>query len=320
MCWAQNVHGENLASPVVEKICLTKEKENNFLFIYFDEKISFVPRIHILPNGIKLLLSFDREVIVPQTRKISHGIIRGYFFERFSPSSLMFIVALKENVVFTSKKYTKNSVKIGFKINKKHTIIIDAGHGGKDSGTKSVTGNHEKNITLITAIELRNALMKSGRYNVILTRDRDVFVSMDEKKEKINSSKGDLLISLHTDSNNDKNLRGMSIYTLPNLDYTKNVHCSTFDDVNVYHRILSKSRKFAEYLVKYIPNVCKIKNRPCRNSELKILKTSIPAVLIELGCVSNKIDNELLHSQDFRTKTIDAIRYALDGFFEKDNK
>jgi N-acetylmuramoyl-L-alanine amidase len=320
MCWAQSICGENSTFQAVKKICLTKEKENCFLCIYFDKKISFVPRIHTLPNGIKLLLSFDREVALPKTRKISHGIIKGYFFEKFSPSSLMFIAALKEDVIFTSKKYTQNSVKIGFKTNKKRTIIVDAGHGGKDSGTKGITGNCEKNITLVTAIELRNALIKSGKYNVILTRDRDVFTPIEEKKEKINSSKGDLLVSLHTDSNNDRNLRGLSVYTLPNLDYTKNVHCSTSNDADMYYKILSKSRKFAEYLVRYIPNICKIKSRPCRNSELKILKTNMPAVLIELGCISNKIDNELLHSQDFRTKTINAIRYAMDSFFEKENK
>jgi N-acetylmuramoyl-L-alanine amidase len=304
----------------IKKICLTKEKENYFLFIHFDKEVSFTPRIHLLSNGIKLLLSFDREVALPKTKKIPHGIIKGYFFERFSPSSLMFIAALKEDVVFTSKKYTRNFIKIGFKINKKRTIIVDAGHGGKDSGTKSITGNYEKNITLVTAIELRNALIKSGRYNVVLTRDRDVFVPMEEKKEKINSSKGDLLISLHTDNNNNRNLKGLSVYTLPNLDYTKNTYCNSPSNTSAYYKTLSKSRKFAEHLIRYIPNTCKIKNHPCRNSELKILKTNIPAVLIELGYVSNKIDDELLHSKDFRIKTINAIQYALDSFFEKDDK
>jgi N-acetylmuramoyl-L-alanine amidase len=232
----------------------------------------------------------------------------------------MFVVALKENVLFVSKKYTQDSIKIGFKIHKKRTIIVDAGHGGKDPGTKGFTGNYEKNITLVTAIELRNALMKSGRYKVILVRDRDVFMSPEERTKKISSLKGDFLISLHTDSNNDKNLRGMSAYTLPNLDCMKNASDSALNDTGAYYKTLSRSRKFSEYLVGYIPNACKIKNRPCRNSELKILKTDMPAVLIELGCLSNKIDNELLHSQDFRIKTINAVQYALDNFFEREKQ
>ncbi|MDR1333957.1 MAG: N-acetylmuramoyl-L-alanine amidase, partial [Holosporaceae bacterium] len=88
-------------------------------------------------------------------------------------------MALKDSVTFFSKKYTKNSIKIGFTINKKHTVVIDAGHGGRDPGTKSITGNHEKNITLVTAIELRNALLKSNKYKVFLTRDSDASTSIE---------------------------------------------------------------------------------------------------------------------------------------------
>jgi N-acetylmuramoyl-L-alanine amidase len=310
-----DISGEDPSMQVVKKVYLKKEGDRYFLCINFDEKVSFVPRIHTLSGGVKVLLSFNREVAVPPAKKISHNIIRGYFFERFSPSSLMFVAALKGNVTFFSKKYTKDSIKIGFRINKKHTIVIDAGHGGKDPGTKSITENYEKNITLVTAVELRNELIKSNRYKVFLTRDRDVFTSIDERKEKIKASKADLLISLHTDSNNDKNLRGMSVYTLPDLDQLKNISDISTIKPEDYYKILSKSRKLAECLVGYIPNACRIKNRPCRNSELKILKADMPAILIELGCISNKIDNELLHSQDFRTKTIYAIKYALDNFF-----
>jgi N-acetylmuramoyl-L-alanine amidase len=310
-----DVQGEGPPVQVVRKVYLKKEKDCYFLCIDFNEKVSFTPRVHTLPQGVKVLLSFDREVITPAAKKISHNVIRGCFFERFSPSSLIFIMALKDNATFFSKKYTKNSIKIGFSINKKRTIIIDAGHGGKDPGTKSITGNYEKNITLVTAIELRNALLKSNRYKVLLTRDSDVFTSIEERKEKINAVKADFLISLHTDSNDDRGLRGMSVYTLPKLDQLKNISDVSEVDPRVYYETLDNSRKLAESLMKYIPNACRIKNRPCRNSELKILKARMPAILIELGCISNKIDNELLHSQDFRNKTIYAIKYALDNFF-----
>jgi N-acetylmuramoyl-L-alanine amidase len=310
-----NIFGEDHSVQVVKKVYLKKKEDCYFLCIDFDEKISFVPRIHTLSGGVKVLLSFNREVAVPVAKKISHSIIKGYFFERFSPSSLMFVAALKGNVTFFSKKYTKNSIKIGFRLNKKHTIIIDAGHGGRDPGTKSITGNCEKNIALVTAVELRNELIKSNRYKVLLTRDSDVFTSIEERKEKIKASKADFLISIHTDSNNDKNLRGMSVYTLPDLDQLKNISDISAIKPEDYYKILSKSRKLAESLVGYIPNACRIKNRPCRNSELKILKADMPAILIELGCISNKIDNELLHSQEFRTKTINAVKYALDNFF-----
>jgi N-acetylmuramoyl-L-alanine amidase len=220
----------------------------------------------------------------------------------------MFVVALNENITIISKKYTKNSMKICFKINKKHTVILDAGHGGRDPGTKGVSGNYEKNITLVTAIELRNLLLQSNKYKVILTRGSDVYASIDERKEKIKSMKADILISLHTDSNSDKSLRGMTVYSPSPSDLSS---------VGASPEVAVQSRRFADNLIRYIPGICQIKNRPCRHSDFKILEINIPAILVELGCISNKKDDELLHSRGFREKTILAIKYALDDFLKK---
>ncbi|MDR3180098.1 MAG: N-acetylmuramoyl-L-alanine amidase [Holosporaceae bacterium] len=306
-----------LKNPI-KKIYLKRENNKCFFCVDFIDDISFTPRIHMLSNGAKILLSFSEAVIAPQTKSINHSLIKGYFFEKFGDASLMLVLALKENVVFTEKVYTQNTIKIGFMISKKRVIAIDAGHGGKDPGTRCFNGDFEKNITLVMAIELRECLLKSGKYRVMLTRDNDSFLSIDERKTKIDSAKTDLLISLHTDSNNDKNIRGISIYTLPNLDYLTKLSKKYIDNADNYYRILAKSRKFANILAGYIPNMCKISNRPCRNIELKILKVDLPAILLELGCVSNKIDNSLLHSKDFRDKANRAILYALNDFFEKE--
>jgi len=304
------------ALQAVKKIYLKKEQDTYFLCIDFDEQTAFVPRILTLPRGVKLLLSFNGEVKLPVSKKISHPVINGCFFERFSPSSLMFILGLKDEATFISKRYTQHSIKIAFKIKKKRVIVIDAGHGGKDPGTRGIMGNAEKEITLVTAIELRNTLVNSSKYHVILTRDKDEFVSINERRAK--TSTGDILISLHTDSNEDRKLRGMSVYTLPDLNNIKRTADNATNNADTYNAILQRSRKFSQKLINYIPDICKIKSRPCRNSELKILKTAIPAVLIELGCVSNKTDNELLYSQVFRTRIVNAIQYALDDFFEKE--
>ncbi|GHU17142.1 hypothetical protein FACS189472_03600 [Alphaproteobacteria bacterium] len=311
--------GTALKNPI-KKVYLKREGDKYFFCIDFIDDISFTPRMYLLPNGAKVILSFNEAVSAPKTKRTNHKVIKGYFFEKFGKSSLMFVLALKENVTFTEKLYTSNSIKIGFRINKKKLIAIDAGHGGRDPGTKSIGGDYEKNITLVMAIELREILMKSGRYKVILTRDKDSFLSIDERKEKVDGT--DLMISLHTDSNNDKKLRGISIYTLPNLDSLTNSlgKYDTNENAENYRKILSRSRKFSNILVSYIPNICKISNRPCRNIELKILKVNLPAVLIELGCVTNRTDNTLLHSKDFRDKTNRAILYALDDFFEKEEK
>lgn len=303
----------------IQKIYLQKNSDDSYSFcIDFVDGAVFSPRIHTLPNGVKLILSFQRNVQTPKAREmLNHRLIYGYFFEQIGTSSLLMILSLREKVIFTEKRYTSNSIKLTFKIKKKHNIVIDAGHGGKDPGTKCLSGDYEKNIALVTAIELRNELIASGRYNVILTRDRDKFVSINERKAL--AAGADLLISLHTDSNSDKNMRGMSVYTLPILNFIKTKdNLPEETENNQYYKILSQSRRFANILVSYIPNMCKFRNHPRRDVELRILKLPFPAVLIELGCVSNKIDNELLHSKDFREKTNRAILYALDKYFEKE--
>jgi N-acetylmuramoyl-L-alanine amidase len=230
----------------------------------------------------------------------------------------MFVCALHENVTFISKRYSKHSIRITFEIHKKRTVVIDPGHGGKDPGASGITGNCEKNITMVTAVELRNALLKSGKYKVVLTRERDMFITNEERINKIKAANADFLISLHTDSNKDTNIRGMTVYTLPKLDVIRNA--AGVDNIKDYCKILGQSEKFAKLLVRFFPNTCKMSNQPCRNSEFKVLKADVPAVLIELGCISNKIDNELLHSREFREKTIMAIQYALDSFLGDDKQ
>lgn len=295
----------------VKTVSLSQENDLYNLIIEFNKKAVFVPRVHILPNGLQMFLSFKQPVNLPKMGKMDHGIVKGYFFEKFGNSSLMFIMALKQKVEFVKKKYTKDSIKISFR--KKPTIIIDAGHGGKDPGTQSPYEKYlEKNISLIISIELRKALLKTNHYNVVLTRDKDEFVSLDDRIERAKSENGDILISLHTDYNNDKNLRGISVYTLPSAGFG--------EEDKSFNETLRKSKRFSKLLVGYIPNLCKIKHQACRSSELKILKTNIPSVLVELGCISNQKDSKLLLSKLFREKVIYAIVYALNQFFGKDKE
>ncbi len=293
----------------VKSVLLTQEGDTYHLNMKFDDQVAFVPRIHLQPVGLRMFLSFKKPVVLPKIGKLNQGVVKGYFFEKFGESSLMFIMSTKQPVNFIEKKYTKDSIKIVFR--KKPTIVIDAGHGGKDPGTQSPYEQYfEKDISLTMAIELRNALLKTSLYNVVLTRDSDTFIPLDDRLTIANSSCGDLLISLHADFNNDKNLRGMSIYTLPRLEVLK--------PEGVFVENLKRSEKFAQQLMQYIPYSCQIPKEARRASDLKILKNNMPSILIEMGCISNQKDSKLLISKLFREKVIYAILYALEEFFDKE--
>ena len=302
------------ASPI-EKAWISKDGEVYTLHMNIKRGFAFTPRIFTPANGLKMFLSFRRNVTKPAIEHGNKGYLRGYFFEKISDTSLMFVMSFNENVKFLKKSYNKRSIKISFIILRKPTIIIDAGHGGKDPGTISPFNKQtEKNITLVTALELRQFLINSGRYNVVLTRDADEFVSLEDRVNIINNSKGSFLISLHTDYNKDKSLRGLSVYTLPENAL------NSAENLSDYKMNLQQSRKFANILTKYVPQICKIKKKTCRFGDWKILKNSHPAVLIELAYLSNKKDQTLLLTQSFRNKIISAIGYALDEHFKMDRK
>ncbi|MDR3187489.1 MAG: N-acetylmuramoyl-L-alanine amidase, partial [Holosporaceae bacterium] len=301
------------SSPIqaIKKISLKKEKDNYFLCIDFNGDILLTQRVHTLPNGIKAFLSFKKDVALPKSKRLFHNLIKGCFFEKFNDKSLMFMVAFKKDVVFTDNESTSRFMKIGFKINKKPLVVLDAGHGGKDHGVIGIGGNVEKNISLATAIELFDLLRERGKYRILLIRDGDVFIPDSERILKTNSLNADLLISFHT---NDDAVGGISVYTLPNLNLLKqSPNSSVIMENDDYYRALSLSKKFARCFIKRIPKICR-KNKPRRSGHLKILEVSSPAVLVEVGSILNPKDNELLHTKSFREKFNYAILYAIDEF------
>ena len=93
-------------------------------------------------------------------------------------------------------------------------VVIDAGHGGVDPGTIGASGAYEKHITLAIALELKRQLEATGRYTVVMTRGRDVFVRLRRRLAVARAARGGLFISLHADAIANKRVRGAAVYTL----------------------------------------------------------------------------------------------------------
>ena len=96
----------------------------------------------------------------------------------------------------------------------KRVIVIDPGHGGVDPGAISVSGIYEKHITLAAARDLKAHLESTGRFKVMLTRDRDIFIRLRGRIERAREMKADLFISLHADTIRNHGVRELSLYTL----------------------------------------------------------------------------------------------------------
>lgn len=159
------------------------------------------------------------------------------------------------------------------------TVMLDAGHGGNDGGT--VYGKvNEKDITLAVALELKSRLEQEG-VKVLLTRGEDEYLSLEERAEAANSSPASLFVSLHCNYyEDDFSISGLECYYLEESE---------------------KGGKLAQTIVDAIEGDSSIKCRGTRTEDFYVLKrTSIPAVLIELGFLSNKAERQKLGSDDYQ--------------------
>ncbi len=100
------------------------------------------------------------------------------------------------------------------RLERRRVVVIDAGHGGVDPGTHGRSGVQEKNVVLAFARQFAEELRSSGRYDVHLTRDSDIFLPLRERVAIARRHKADLFISVHADAIEKPTVRGMSVYTL----------------------------------------------------------------------------------------------------------
>ncbi len=227
----------------------------------------------------------------------------------------------------------------------KPTIVIDPGHGGHDSGAKK-HGTVEKNVVLKFSLKLRDALEKTGRYRILMTRDTDEFISLGGRRKFAEKNKAHLFIAVHADYARSS-ARGATIYSLrPSVarrlkssarrDVARKVltreEMSTVraasGSVSAVRDILAdlarrevevtsaRSSMFARSVIEYMGDSTKLRSHPDKNAAFKVLKTAkFPSVLIELAFVSNKKDAALLRSDKWRNKVSKSIVTAVDNYF-----
>ena len=219
------------------------------------------------------------------------------------------------------------------------TIVIDPGHGGIDPGATSVTGELEKNIVLVFAQTLKTRLEKSGRYRVLMTRDEDEFVTLEDRVAFARAAEADLFMAIHADIVRGASVRGATIYTLSETasdaeaealaskenraDAVGGVKLTAENgDINsiliglAQRDSANRSAEFASRLAGEMAKATRMTNKPMRSAGFSVLKSpDVPSVLVELGYLSDAADAELLNSPDWRERTAKAIARAVDGHF-----
>ena len=226
----------------------------------------------------------------------------------------------------------------------KKIIVLDPGHGGLDSGTIGVNGLMEKDLALAQGLKLARELRGRG-YDVFMTRDNDSFVPLRQRVAIGRAKKADLFIALHADSNPDPETTGTSIYTLNDgrsdreaaalarrenqSDVIAGVDLS--GENNPVAPILiglaqrdsrNKSSEFATNALSSLGQVTDLLARsPHRSASLAVLVApDVPAVLIELGYLSNSGDAAQMNTDSWRSKVADAIADAVDAQFSRSSQ
>jgi N-acetylmuramoyl-L-alanine amidase len=220
-------------------------------------------------------------------------------------------------------------------------VVIDPGHGGVDPGAVGVSGVYEKNLTLDYGLALKRALEATGRYRVVMTRDKDLFLKLRERIRVAQEAKGDLFISLHANVHASGKIRGASIYTLSETASDKEAAAlaaaenaadvlagvdltdQTGDVRNILidlaqRETMNLSKKFANDLVQEVGQETKLLRNTHRFAGFAVLKSPVvPSVLFEIGYMSNRQEERLLRDPSHRSKIIDSIIRATDGYFER---
>ena len=222
-----------------------------------------------------------------------------------------------------------------------YVIVIDPGHGGLDPGAIGHSGAYEKHFALAAAKEIKRALERSGRYRVVLTRDRDVFLRLRERVAVARDAGAELFISIHADAHARRTTQGQSVYTLSEKASDKEAAAlaekenkadliagiDLSDKVPEVSNILidlaqretmNWSTRFAAALVGEIRGLAPVLPKAHRFAGFAVLKApDVPSVLVELGFLSNPDDERRLRSSAYRKRLAAAMVRAIDGYFRE---
>ena len=216
------------------------------------------------------------------------------------------------------------------------TIVIDAGHGGKDPGAVGYRGTKEKDIALDVAKRLEKKLSKNMNVKIIMTRDEDVFLRLSERTKIANESNGNLFISIHTNAAEDRRASGFETFLIgPNkneaavrvaarenavleLEGSTGKKLTNEDLIQAtiaQSAFASKSEQFASMVQKEIKKRVQSRDRGVKQAGFYVLMgASMPNVLVELGFISNPSEEKKLRSPQYRDQLATAIYRAVEQY------
>ena len=215
------------------------------------------------------------------------------------------------------------------------TIVIDPGHGGKDPGARGARKTEEKDITLKVGLQLRKLLSKQPGVRVLMTRDHDVFVELEERARFANSNEADLFVSIHVNSHPSRTVKGIEIYHFGEakdqraLEVAARENGTPISNTGVGWEYLVAdlltTKKIEESLelawnakaamVAQMNGHYEVDDHGVKTAPFYVLRfTSMPSILAEIAYISNPSEEELLHKPVFVQDVAQSLYQGIIAF------
>ncbi|MCP4367162.1 MAG: N-acetylmuramoyl-L-alanine amidase [Deltaproteobacteria bacterium] len=210
------------------------------------------------------------------------------------------------------------------------TVVLDPGHGGHDKGVMGPEGMLEKNVTLALAQLIEDQRKKN--YKMILTRSDDYRVNIPDRTAVANHLKADLFISIHTGGSFLHRAKGITIFYYKELsgfaletgtDSSKPPKVFNprvlWDNIQTKH--IASSKVLAQIMQNNISSQLAFSESKIQNADLMVLKgADMPAILIEVGYLTNPGDEKKLQSPEFLSDFAEAICKGIDDYFQNSKR
>ncbi|HEY6085414.1 MAG TPA: N-acetylmuramoyl-L-alanine amidase, partial [Nitrospira sp.] len=215
------------------------------------------------------------------------------------------------------------------------TIVIDPGHGGKDPGAHGQRGTEEKDITLRVALRLRDILSKEPAIRVLMTRDRDVFVELEDRAKFANGNEADLFVSIHVNSHPQRSVRGIEIYHFGEAKDQRALEVAAREngtplnstgigweylvaDLLATKKIeasLELAWNTKEAMITHLNGHYALVDHGVKTAPFYVLRfTSMPSILAEIAYISNSAEEELLRNSTFTNRIAESLHEGLKTY------
>ena len=225
------------------------------------------------------------------------------------------------------------AAQLGLKVRR---VVVDAGHGGRDTGAIGARGVREKDLALAIAKKVA-ARLKALGFQVVMTRTRDVFVSLDDRTRIANEARADLFVSIHCNAARRRRLEGVETWTLNVASNRYAARLAAFENAEADRTVsdlrliladlatkanASDARDLAQSVQSSLVRTLRSRVGPVRDHGVKqalfyvLLGTRMPSILVETGFISNPAEEVRLKSGRFQDGTAEAIARGVKDFVD----